>query len=469
MVRKGFSVVSLLAVIAVLVTAFLPAGPVSAAANVSLTPPAWVNLSDAMTVRYWVTSITSETHLYFFARVKAATPNAWTLVPGVAPVITPGSSSGSVSVTALPAGVSPVDGQVVEWLAVAAGDTAPTPAATVLSQGSSTVDTLPPSGFVSVAPRQLLQSPNPLPMCQPTTFYALFQDPKTPGTNTFSGLASLGIGLPGQATTITGSPQFAPSEFSFSASNLNLVAAGGLDFSVKDAAGNDSSSAGLVQWPANTMINLCLSFPDVTDPVFAPYIGYLTQIGVIHGYSNTAFGPDDPITRGQFAILIARALNGGVVPSNVAPISGCVFDDVSSRDTELYNAVSWACNHTIITGYGYGLFGPGDALNRGQAVLMLSRTNEAIVSGSLPFDDNHALLAKNLGVAPFHVRTSAFTDVTDLPISQLEMANAINTFYGAGVLDGYNTSEFRIFRSITRAQLAKILYRALSDVAYQVP
>ncbi len=52
----------------------------------------------------------------------------------------------------------------------------------------------------------------------------------------------------------------------------------------------------------------CGPFTDVT-PAFCPFILELYYLGITAGTSATTFSPDDPLTRGQGAVFIAKGLN----------------------------------------------------------------------------------------------------------------------------------------------------------------
>jgi hypothetical protein len=75
-------------------------------------------------------------------------------------------------------------------------------------------------------------------------------------------------------------------------------------------------------------------FTDV--PTNYPYyqaIVALTNAGIIHGYGNGRFGPDDPIVRAQMAALIARAVgwdqenHGNAFPDR-CNTKGCIDDEL---------------------------------------------------------------------------------------------------------------------------------------------
>ncbi len=59
----------------------------------------------------------------------------------------------------------------------------------------------------------------------------------------------------------------------------------------------------------------CGPFTDVT-PAFCPYILELYYLGITAGTSATTFSPDDPLTRGQGAVFIAKGLNQSLARSS---------------------------------------------------------------------------------------------------------------------------------------------------------
>ena len=85
--------------------------------------------------------------------------------------------------------------------------------------------------------------------------------------------------------------------------------------------------------------------------------------GIISGYGNGLFGPEDTLTRAQAVKIINRVF----MYETPAEID---FADVSA-DAWYYNDVAIAVNAGYIKGYGNGLFGPDDCLTREQVCVML--------------------------------------------------------------------------------------------------
>ena len=78
----------------------------------------------------------------------------------------------------------------------------------------------------------------------------------------------------------------------------------------------------------------CGPFTDVT-PAFCPFVSELYYLGITAGTSATTFSPDDPLTRGQAAVFVAKGLNQSLGARVVAPRS-----DSGGRRLLRYTTVS---------------------------------------------------------------------------------------------------------------------------------
>ncbi len=111
------------------------------------------------------------------------------------------------------------------------------------------------------------------------------------------------------------------------------------------------------------------SFRDVSRAhVFYSYIETARASGIIAGYSDGRFRPDAPVSRAQVAKMVVRAR--GWSTEVAAPVSLC---DV--RPTHwAYSYIEAAIAHGIFTGYGDGCFHPDADATRAQLakVLVLS-------------------------------------------------------------------------------------------------
>ena len=112
-------------------------------------------------------------------------------------------------------------------------------------------------------------------------------------------------------------------------------------------------------------------FTDVYATTHADYmkaIIWATEQGITTGTGNGKFSPDDTCTRAQIVTFLYR------FKSNPAVYGSLNFSDVNKTEhAAFYNAILWAVNNKITTGYGNGIFDPNGTCNRGDAVTFLYR------------------------------------------------------------------------------------------------
>ena len=108
------------------------------------------------------------------------------------------------------------------------------------------------------------------------------------------------------------------------------------------------------------------SFSDVSDSHWAlSYIEACVEAGIINGYTDGTFLPEQNVTRAEMAKMIAAA--SGL--SSDAETSS--FSDVSSGWALSY--IEACVEAGIITGYSDGTFLPGNSITRAEAAAIISR------------------------------------------------------------------------------------------------
>ncbi len=113
-------------------------------------------------------------------------------------------------------------------------------------------------------------------------------------------------------------------------------------------------------------------FKDVpTSNQFYPYIAALVQEGLIDGYSDQSFQPDEPITRGQ----IAKALTLGYRFSVATKLTHH-FEDVPSNNSNAYY-IQTLIDLNITKGVTPVSFKPHDPITRGQIATFIVRAENA--------------------------------------------------------------------------------------------
>ncbi|MBB6733541.1 S-layer homology domain-containing protein, partial [Cohnella zeiphila] len=173
------------------------------------------------------------------------------------------------------------------------------------------------------------------------------------------------------------------------------------------------------------------SFADVVkEQWYERAVAVLSAKHVAQGIDATHFGPNDPVTRAQFAALLGRALN---LPSRTA-----TFTDVAPNAwyAEAVSAVSAA---GIMAGTGAGRFAPDLPMTREQMAVAL-----AGAAKRLP-------LAAARQAAPF----SDEANVSGWAKESVDLAQTL------GLMNGADGNRFEPKLILTRAQAATAIYRLL--------
>ena len=181
-----------------------------------------------------------------------------------------------------------------------------------------------------------------------------------------------------------------------------------------------------------------LPFNDVSESEwFYEAVKYVYDKGMMNGVSDTSFAPYSNLTRGMIAQVLYN-LEGKPA------VSGSAYTDVAA-DQWYNDAVNWAAQKGIVTGYGDGAFGPMDNITREQMAAILYRYAQY---------KGYDVSAKG--------DLTAFTDgntVSDWAKDAMSWAVGTALFNGKGdgILDPTTTA--------TRAEVAKILMTYCENVA----
>lgn len=107
------------------------------------------------------------------------------------------------------------------------------------------------------------------------------------------------------------------------------------------------------------------AFKDVSPKAwYYDTINEVNQLGLMTGTTSTNFSPDSSMSRGMVATVLYRMAGApNVIYKNI-------FNDVNKSDYYA-QAVTWAYNNKIISGYSNGKFGPNDNVTREQIAVML--------------------------------------------------------------------------------------------------
>jgi len=115
------------------------------------------------------------------------------------------------------------------------------------------------------------------------------------------------------------------------------------------------------------------SFEDTKGHWSESYVDQAVDLGFINGYGNGKYGPDDRMTRAQFATILWREA-GQPEPAGVAS-----FTDLDPKQTYYHKAVAWAEENGVMNGVGENRFAPNSNVTREQMATTLFR-----MSGGMP-------------------------------------------------------------------------------------
>lgn len=175
------------------------------------------------------------------------------------------------------------------------------------------------------------------------------------------------------------------------------------------------------------------SFIDVTsDDWYAESVQYVYENGLMAGTSATTFTPNSTTTRGQLVTILYRM--EGEPPVNNADR----FDDVPSGQWYT-NAVAWAADNGIVSGYGNRKYGPHDGITREQMVTILHRYADS----------------KKVDTS----KTASLEKYIDQKQISTYAVASVQWAVGEGLITGTSQTTLSPTDTSTRAQVAAILQR----------
>lgn len=222
---------------------------------------------------------------------------------------------------------------------------------------------------------------------------------------------------------------------------LSMVAGSSYDAKAKAATGETS------HFSYYGIVNRSSSFIDVKSGAwYYDAVMYLANNGIVKGISDTAFGPDNSITRAEFVQILYNR-NGAPAVSSA---SG--FGDV--KDGAWYaKAVIWASEQGIVSGSATKdktvVFKPDDNISRQDMATILSSYLEKV--------EKKELKAANEKIS--FVDAAAIADYAKASVEKMQIG---------GILSGSGTKEgaysFKPADKATRAEAASMLAKLFQTV-----
>ncbi|MNB75455.1 Cellulosome-anchoring protein precursor [compost metagenome] len=177
--------------------------------------------------------------------------------------------------------------------------------------------------------------------------------------------------------------------------------------------------------------NVNRAFSDTASHWGGSMIAAAVKLRIVDGYKDGTFRPDAPVTRAEFAAMIARAF--GLTES----AGSAKFPDARSNWAAGY--IGALADKGVLSGYGDGSFKPNAAISRAEMVAIIGRVlNLGVISEGAP---------------------AGFTDVG----SGYWAADAIKQASSAKLIQGVSSSAFAPQNKATRAEAVTLIIRALES------
>lgn len=189
-----------------------------------------------------------------------------------------------------------------------------------------------------------------------------------------------------------------------------------------------------------------LTFTDINQAPWAEKAIYaLVDSGVINGYPDKTFKPNNPVTRAEFSKMITLASGRFSEKDKATYVSA--FWDVAAKDW-YYPYVSAALKFGFITGRSETIFDPNSNITRGDLCLIVYRYIKSI---------NPEFKAKTNADGT----AITFSDAAAVPSWDVEAVNALYSNGIAPLRDTVN-NKFEPTLPATRAECAVIIYNAMN-------
>lgn len=187
------------------------------------------------------------------------------------------------------------------------------------------------------------------------------------------------------------------------------------------------------------------AFPDVAPEHWAAkQIEELSSAGIIVGYPDGTFQPDENVTRAEFASMAIKALG----QQNITVAQPVTFEDITP-EFWAYDAIQKALYFDLIsTQQEGGNFRPDDSVSRAESITMAV----------------NALTTEEIsGEKAFEVLSRKYKDISNVPEWFLIPAGKAEILNMMVIIPTGDRNNIEATRPATRAEVAAILYRMIEE------
>ncbi|WP_010270216.1 cadherin-like beta sandwich domain-containing protein [Paenibacillus senegalensis] len=183
-------------------------------------------------------------------------------------------------------------------------------------------------------------------------------------------------------------------------------------------------------------------FSDTTGHWAFESINFLTSHGVIQGYEDGTFRPNQTITRAEFITLLVAMLGLEKSPAYSS------FNDVDLQHW-YYEAVITGADNRLIEGYDTGEFRPNANISREEVAVILERMLRQQIG-----------VNTSLSASEEQIALSPFADVDQI---SWWARNAVAINVDLGIMNGMTAAELAPRAQATRAQIVVLLHNIWSS------
>lgn len=198
-----------------------------------------------------------------------------------------------------------------------------------------------------------------------------------------------------------------------------------------DVAGNESAASEIITF---SMGNLGSNLTDIEGHWARDYIEFLVEYGVVQGYSDNTFKPDNEINRAEALKILMAASGYGETDYNASFMNSGLSDVASGSWYEPY--VGLGVYYNVVSGYPDETFRPDKSISRAEFIKLVGVLYENAYSESISENFEE----------PF----------VDVPSGEW-YSKYVAFFYQVGVISGKDSTHFNPDDPITRAEASKII------------